>query len=174
MRTYYIFFSLLLIVICSAKAQKFSSYEKSFETTMYSKALNDSVSLEITLPKEIKNQTGTEYPIIYLLDRQLYNNYKYNLYTIDYLSTSQWMPMTVIVGITFSQKNRASWTVPNESGGQADDLILFIEKELNNQLKKKYPVSNFNLLIGHSRTAIFSSYALSKKPEFFKVFVSFS
>lgn len=167
MRTYYIFFSLLLIVIYSAKAQKFSSYEKSFETTMYSKALNDSVSLEITLPKEIKNQTGAEYPIIYLLDRQLYNNYKYNLYTIDYLSTSQWMPMTVIVGITFSQKNRASWTVPNESGGQADDLILFIEKELNNQLKKKYPVSNFNLLIGHSRTAIFSSYALSKKPEFF-------
>lgn len=166
MRTYCIFF-LLLIVTCSAKAQEFSSYEKPIETSLYSEALNDSVSLEITLPKELKNQTNTEYPVIYLLDKQLYNNYKYNLYTIDYLSTLQWMPNAIIVGITFSQKNRTSWTVPNESGGKADDLILFIEKELNNELKKKYPVSNFNLLIGHSRTAIFSSYALSKNPEFF-------
>lgn len=166
MRTYYIFF-LLLIFTCSAKAQEFSSYEKSIDISLYSEALNDSVNLEITLPKELKNQTNTEYPIIYLLDKQLSNNYKYNLNTIDYLTTLQWMPNAIIVGITFPWKNRTSWTVPNESGGKADDLILFIEKELNNELKKKYPVSNFNLLIGHSRTAIFSSYALSKKPEFF-------
>lgn len=166
MRTYCIFF-LLLIVTCSTKAQEFSSYEKPIETSLYSQALNDSVSLEITLPKELKNQTGKEYPIIYLLDRQLSNNYKYNLYTIDYLSTLQWMPNAIVIGITFSNKNRNSWTVPNASGGKADNLILFIENELNNELREKYPISNFNLLIGHSRTAIFSSYALSKSPEFF-------
>ena len=34
-------------------------------------------------------------------------------------------------------------------------------------MKKNYSISNFNLLIGHSRTAIFSSYALSKSPDFF-------
>lgn len=166
MTKYYIFF-LLLIVSCTVKAQEFSSYEKPIEISLYSKALNDTVSLEITLPKELQNQTSTAYPIIYLLDRQLYENYKYNLFTIDYLSTLQWMPKAIVVGITFSRKNRTSWTVPNESGGKADDLILFIEKELKNELKKKYPVANFNLLIGHSRTAIFSSYALSKNPEFF-------
>ncbi|PWK20968.1 alpha/beta hydrolase-fold protein [Xanthomarina spongicola] len=166
MRTYCIFF-LLLIVTCSTKAQEFSSYEKPIETSLYSQALNDSVSLEITLPKELKNQTGKEYPIIYLLDRQLSNNYKYNLYAIDYLSTLQWMPNAIVIGITFSNKNRNSWTVPNASGGKADNLILFIENELNNELREKYPISNFNLLIGHSRTAIFSSYALSKSPEFF-------
>jgi tetratricopeptide (TPR) repeat protein len=77
------------------------------------------------------------------------------------------MPDAIIVGITFPWKNRNSWTNPNMSGGQADDLILFLEKELSNELKKKYPISNFHLLIGHSRTAIFSSYALSKSPDFF-------
>ena len=166
MRTYYIFF-LILIVTCSAKAQEFSSYEKPIETSLYSKALNSFVSLEITLPKELKDQTNIEYPVIYLLDRQLHSNYKYNLYTIDYLSTLQWMPKAIVVGITFSPENRTSWTVPNESGGKADDLIQFIKNELNNELKNKYPVANFNLLIGHSRTTIFSSYALSKNPEFF-------
>jgi predicted alpha/beta superfamily hydrolase len=134
---------------------------------LYSESLKDSVSLEITLPKELKNQTNTKYPIIYLLDKQLYQNYTYNLNTIDYLSSLQWIPKAIVVGITFTRKNRTSWTVPNESGGKADDLIQFIEKELNNELKKKYPISDFNLLIGHSRTAIFSSYALSKKPDFF-------
>jgi enterochelin esterase-like enzyme len=166
MRTPFIFF-LLLIITCYAKAQEFTSYENPLKTSLYSEALKDSVSLEITLPKELKNQTNTEYPIIYLLDKQLCNNYKYNLYTIDYLSTLQWMPNAIIVGITFPGNNRTSWTVPNVSGGKADDLILFIQKELNSELSKKYPISDFNLLIGHSRTAIFSSYALSKSPDFF-------
>ncbi len=166
MRTYYLFFSLLTITFC-AQAQEFSSYERPIKTNMYSEALNDSISLEITLPKQLKNNTSAEYPIIYLLDKQLQSNYKYNLYTIDYLSTLQWMPKAIIVGITFSWKNRNSWTNPNMNGGQADDLIQFIEQELNNELKKKYPISDFNLLIGHSRTAIFSSYALSKSPDFF-------
>jgi enterochelin esterase-like enzyme len=166
MRTYCIII-LLLIIRPTAKAQVFSSYQKPIEISLYSEALNDSVYLEIILPQELKNQTSAKYPIIYLLDKQLENNYRYNLNTIDYLSTLQWMPKAIIVGIAFSQKNRASWTFPNESGGQADDLILFIEKDLNNELKKKYPISTFNLLIGHSRTAIFSSYALSKSPDFF-------
>jgi predicted alpha/beta superfamily hydrolase len=166
MRTNYIFF-LLLIITSSTKAQEFSSYEKSVETSLYSEALNDSIGIEITLPKNLKNETKAEYPIIYLLDKQLQGNYRYNLYTIDYLSTLRWMPDAIIVGITFPWKNRNSWTNPNMSGGQADDLILFLEKELSNELKKKYPISNFHLLIGHSRTAIFSSYALSKSPDFF-------
>lgn len=166
MRAYCIL-SFLLIATYSTMGQAFSSYEKPIATNLYSDALNDSVNLEIIVPKELKQQTNTAYPIVYLLDKQLYNNYKYNLYTIDYLSSLQWMPNAIIVGITFPWKNRTSWTVPNASGGKADDLILFIEKELNHELKSKYPISDFNLLIGHSRTAIFSSYALSKKPDFF-------
>ena len=110
--------NLLLIITYSARAQEFSSYEQPFIKNMFSKALNDSVSLEITLPKELYSQTGKEYPIVYLLDRQLTNNYKYNLYTIDYLSTLNWIPDVIVVGIPFSNKNRNSWTTPNKSGIQ--------------------------------------------------------
>jgi enterochelin esterase-like enzyme len=166
MRTCCLFF-VLLIALSSAKAQEFSSYEKPTAISLFSEALNDSVYLEITLPKELKHQTNTKYPIIYLLDKQLHNNYKYNLYTIDYLSTLHWMPKAIVVGVTFSYQNRTSWTVPNASGGKADDLIKFIEEELNKVLQEKYPISSFNLLVGHSRTAIFSSYALSKSSDFF-------
>lgn len=173
MRTYCIFF-LLLILTCSVKAQEFSSYDKPIETSLYSEALKDSVSIEIVLPKDLRVQTSTEYPVIYLLDRQLRNNYKYNLYTIDYLSTLQSMPEAIVIGVTFNRTNRIPWTLPNASGGKADDLISFLTNELNNELKNSYPISKFNLLIGHSRTAIFSSYALSKRPDFFNATIASS
>ncbi|NRB84669.1 MAG: hypothetical protein HRU49_13020 [Winogradskyella sp.] len=166
MRTYYIFF-FLIIVKYSAIAQEYSSYEQPFQSNLYSETLKDSVNLEIILPRGIKNNTDIEYPIIYLLDKQNQNNYKYNLNTIDYLTSLQWMPEAIIVGITFPWNKRNTWTNPNILGGKADDFIIFLEKELNNELKSNYPISNFNLLIGHSRTAIFSSYALSKSPVFF-------
>ncbi len=166
MRKHYILFFVLLLT-SAVNAQEFSSYNKPIATQIYSEALKDTVSIEITLPKSLAKQTNTAYPILYLLDRQLQNNYAYNLYTIDYLSTLQWMPEAIVIGISFPWKNRNSWTNPNITGGQADDFIQFLEKELNNELKKNYLIADFNLLIGHSRTAIFSSYALTKSPDFF-------
>lgn len=166
MKSYCIYF-LLFLATCSLKAQELAAYEKPIEMSLYSEILKDTVSLEITIPKEQIHEIHTVYPVIYLLDRQLQSNYRYNLNTIDYLSSLNWMPKAVVVGITFPFKNRTSWTNPNATGGQADDLMLFIENDLHDELKEQYPIANFNLLIGHSRTAIFSSYALSKRPEFF-------
>ena len=172
MRIYFLF--TLFLFVTSSWAQSFSSYDKPIERIFYSETLKDSVSLEIILPKGLKTQTSTEYPVIYLLDRQLRNNYKYNLHTIDYLSTLQNMPKAIIIGITFNRTNRISWTLPNSSDGKADDLIYFLTSELNDELKTSYPISKFNLLIGHSRTAIFSSYALSKRPDFFNATIASS
>ncbi len=154
------------------QAQAFHSYEKPFKKVLFSSDLQDSVHLEITLPKELGNQPEVEYPVIYLLDKQLRNNYTYNLQTIDYLSTLQRMPESIVVGISFDRKNRNPWTIPNASGGKADELISFLAGELNDALKADYPIAQFNLLIGHSRTAIFSSYALSKRFDFFNAIVA--
>lgn len=166
MKKYLLFSVIVLNSFCSL-TQDLSSYEKPIQLSLYSISLRDSVQLEIILPKRYTNQPITEYPVIYLLDNQLESNYKYNLHTIDYLTTLNWIPNAIVIGIGFPWKVRNQWTNPNKTGGKADDLIEFLSKELNDELKNKYPTSNFNLLIGHSRTAIFSSYALSKKSEFF-------
>ena len=166
MRIHLLFISFLIFTF-SLQAQNYTSYENSIKKNFFSKTLKDSVHIELTIPKELKTQTNTSYPVIYLLDKQLINNYIYNLHTIDYLSSLDAMPKAIVVGITFNQKNRNSWTLPNASGGQADDMISFITDELNLELKNNYPISKFNLLIGHSRTAIFASYALSKRFDFF-------
>lgn len=162
------FLLLLLFLTCwSLKAQNWTSYQPSISKKVYSTSMDDSMLIEITVPKEIENTADSNLPIIYLLDMQLANNYKYNINTIDYLSSLQWMPKSIIVGVSFNPYKRTKWTVPNATGGKADDMISFISEEIYTDLSNKYPVSNFNLLVGHSRTAILSSYALSKKPEFF-------
>jgi len=131
----------LLIFTSTTFSQDFSSYDNSFKKTIFSQYLKDSVHLEITVPHELKeSQHPNNFPVIYLLDSQLKSNYKYNLQTIDYLNSLESMPHTIIVGITFSRHNRGPWTVPNASGGKADDLIDFITDELNQELKNLYPI----------------------------------
>lgn len=162
-----ILLSITLLTSLFSQGQDYFSYEKPIEQKIYSKVLKDSVAIEITIPKNTSTKNANTYPVIYLLDKQLEVNYKYNLNTIDYLTTMNNIPKSIVVGITFNNKNRNSWTKPNKKGGQADDLIFFISNELQKFLKSKYSISSFNLLIGHSRTAIFSSYALSKEFDFF-------
>lgn len=166
--------SLFLALASLGLAQELVSYNAPIKKSYYSQSLDDSVHIELVLPKNLGQQINVEYPVIYLLDKQLKINYGYNLHTIDYLSTLQSIPKSILVGISFSHKNRSSWTTPNKSGGKGDDLIRFITDQLNEEIKKDYPISKFNLLIGHSRTAIFSSYALSKRPDFFNGIIASS
>lgn len=158
---------LLLFHCFSMRSQSNETLSTPVKSVFYSTYLNDSVSVEIILPKEYKTTKRISYPVFYLLDKQNTLNYNYNLHTIDYLNSFGSIPQAIIIGISFDSEKRATWTTPNVSEGKADDLINFITKELDAELKKEYRISDFKLLIGHSRTAIFSIYALSKKPTFF-------
>lgn len=161
------FIPILLIVFSFVgQSQEFMSYKTAIEKSIFSNSLNDSVEIEISFPEGISGSEGISYPVIYLLDKQSEINFRYNLRTIDYLTTMGAMPKSIVVGILFNWHNRDKWTNPNASGGRADDLITFLTEELQEELKI-YSPSSFNLLVGHSRTAIFSSYALSKRPDFF-------
>jgi predicted alpha/beta superfamily hydrolase len=148
-------------------SQQRTSYQKPIQKAVYSTVLKDTVNLEIIIPKGLKLSNYTDYPVIYLFDRQNGINYDYNLHTIEYLTSVSAMPRSIIIGISLDNRVRGKWTNPNISGGKADDFIRFLTEEFYPVLKEDYPVSSFNLMIGHSRTAIFSSYALSKKYDFF-------
>lgn len=161
-------------IVVSAFSQQQSTFDEPEIRTTYSKALDDSVNISLHIPSEIHHSSGLVYPVIYLLDRQNDINYHYNLHTIDYLSMLGALPAAVVVGIEFPNRQRWPWTNPNTNGGKADDLITFLAEELNPVLKKDYPIADYNLLIGHSRTAIFSLYALSVRPDFFNSVVASS
>jgi len=169
--------SLIFCLLCtfvSISAQTQSAFEKPQSQTLYSDALKDSVKISLHIPSEIHQSNGMVYPVIYLLDKQNDINYDYNLHTIDYLTMLSAMPAGVVVGIEFPLKHRGPWTNPNATNGKADDFIAFLVDELQPMLKKSLPIADYNLLIGHSRTAIFSLYALSVRPDFFNSVIASS
>ena len=54
-----------------------------------------------------------------------------------------------------------------EENGEAAIFSKFIEKELIPSIEKKYPVTNYRTLIGHSYGGLFTLYMLLNKPQLF-------
>lgn len=159
-------FLVLLSTITGALAQQ-TIFEPPLEMKIFSTALQDSVGIEIHVPKDIALSEGIQFPVIYVLDKQNDINYDYNIHTIDYMTMLSAIPSVIAVGIEFDFHQRGPWTNPNATGGKADDFVSFLTDELQPGLQEKYPVADYNLLIGHSRTAISALYALSARPDFF-------
>jgi enterochelin esterase-like enzyme len=146
-------------------AQNYFGYQKPIEKSLYSAKLADTVHYEILLPKTVTLSSTIKYPLIIVFDRQNQIGYTHTLNTIDYLTAHSSMPDAIIIGISLDDKQRNKWTLPHyKPNGKADDFLEFILDELK-EANKDLPTNEFTLLIGHSRTAIFSSYALSKAPE---------
>lgn len=132
---------------------------------MYVTGIKDSLRMEVFLPREAELAPDRKYPVIFLFDRQNRSNYLYNLQTIDYLTGFANMPPAVLVGIGFPSEVRTKWTLPNNAKGKADSLLAYLFGPFRKQLGKICKLAEFNLLMGHSRTAMLSSYALAAFPD---------
>ncbi len=146
-------------------AQNYFRYERPVEKFLYSEKLADTVNYDILLPKTLPFSPTIRYPLIIVFDKQNQIGYTHTLNTIDYLTATSSMPDAIIIGISLVGKQRNLWTQPNyNKNGKADDFLQFILTDLKNA-HGNLPLNDFKLFIGHSRTAIFSSYALTKEPE---------
>jgi predicted alpha/beta superfamily hydrolase len=154
----------ILFINSISYSQTLSQYRPGRNERVYVTALKDTVHLEVYIPREAELAPERRFPVIYLFDLQNRINYLYNLQTIDYLSSFGNMPAAVLVGVDFPGAVRTRWTLPNTGNGKADSLLAFLFGSYRKQLEKSCKLSGFNVLIGHSRTAMFSSYALAAFP----------
>jgi hypothetical protein len=156
----YVFF----LFSISTNAQVYSHYRPSISYHVYVPGINDSLHLELFIPREAELAPARPYPVIYLFDSQNRNNYQYNLQTIDYLTGFGNMPPAVLVGVAFPAGVRTPWTIPSSQKGKADSLLTYLLGPFREKLSSYCQLTDFNLLIGHSRTAMLSSYALAAFP----------
>lgn len=166
-RTGFIFICLTtaLLYTNTIGAQPLQQYRLLRAQKVYIAGMNDSLQLEIRVPLEAELTTRRAYPVIFLFDKQNKHNYLYNLQTIDYLTGFSNMPPAVLVGVEFPAIVRTKWTLPNNAKGKADSLLAYLLGNFRKQLEKDCSLLPFNLLIGHSRTAMLSSYALAAFPD---------
>jgi hypothetical protein len=158
-----------LICLLTATAQEMAYYQPPIKLSVPSSALKDTETVELILPRmlDVSRDRNISYPVIFVFDKQNSSIYKNTLQTIDYLTAMMQMPHCIIVGISYADNiSRSKRTLPGyrSKGGQADDALSFLLDELYPLLVKSYKAANFKLFIGHSRTAIFSGYAISKRP----------
>lgn len=164
-RIYPVIVLLFSLLFLSVDAQMLQQYRNGKAWRVYSAGIKDSLKLEVFIPREAEFAPDRSFPVIFLFDSQNSINYRYNLQTIDYLTSLANMPAAVLVGVEFPGGVRNKWTVPVTQNGMADSLLGFLFGPVRSKLTSFCKLSAFNILVGHSRTAMLSSYSLAAFPE---------
>ena len=157
-------------------AQDYERYHPTLDTVVESKFLGYNKTISITLPREAAAGSNQSYPLILIFDQQNQRSFNYMLQTIDYLTSNEQMPASVVVGITSSMEKRyaeTQWPI-SDSAGIAHKNDDFIFKELIPLMKSAYYAGDFLLLTGHSRYGFFTSALLAKHPDAVDAVISIS
>lgn len=176
MTKYFTFFTLLILIIsCNQNNDKkvqTNVVEKKTEIRFYSKSISDSLSLFVNLPNDYNPRQKEKYPVVYLLDANLYFDIVATV--INKYSEVGLAPSVILVGIGYkdfptmdSLRNR-DYTYPVAipeyqmaiSGG-ADKFLNCINNELIPFIDKGYNTDTLKrVLAGHSLGGYFVAYAL--------------
>jgi len=146
-----------------------------------SKILNESRILNVYLPNGYSNDSLKEYPVIYLLDGSIDEDFIHISGLVQFGSFS-WIniiPESIVVGISNVDRKR-DFTFPTKNKkdkeefpttGRSEDFIKFIERELQPFIDKKYKTDSIKTLIGQSLGGLLATEILFKNPDLFDNYI---
>jgi predicted alpha/beta superfamily hydrolase len=167
---------LLLLNSCDSSVDKKVDTDKKITidspTKFYSKTVSDTFSILVSLPAEYDSKKNIKYPVVYLLDANLY--FDIVTATLKKYAEVGMLPPAVLVGIgykdlqTMDSLRSRDFTYPAaipeyemSVSGKADKFLSFINTELVPDIDTKYSVDkNSRVLVGHSLGGYFTVYAL--------------
>ncbi len=123
------------------------------------------------------------YPVLYMTDGD--RHIGHTGATIEFLSRNGRMSELIVVGITNTDRTRdlspthvkttnpdGNLQFPTSGGG--DKFLKFIETELIPDIEKRYRVSPYRILAGHSLGGLFVVHAMLSRPELFNSYIAVS
>ncbi|HEY7640206.1 MAG TPA: alpha/beta hydrolase-fold protein [Steroidobacteraceae bacterium] len=124
--------------------------------------------------------TDQRYPVIVLLDGEA--NIQHVSATADFLANNGRAMQMLVVGIENIDRQRdftppitnAAFDRPEGNVGGAEQFLSFIAEELLPAIDRTFRTRPTRILIGHSYGGLFASYALLKRSELFKAYISIS
>lgn len=153
-------FTLFFILFTSTLfAQNYERYKKLKDTTLISKNLGIKKKVSITVPIEWQDGIKNDFPLIIVFDKQNKRSHNYIINTIDYLTSTEQMPSSIIISVESEQRYRYNETQYkiSDANGLALENENFIFEELIPLAEKDYKASKFRILIGHSRYGYFTT-----------------
>lgn len=151
---------------------------------LYSKELGEKRVLNIYLPEGYNTQDSVVYPVTYLLDGSVDEDFIHvaGLYQFNSFEWINRAPKSIVVGIATVDRRR-DYTLPTTvsddkkkfpTSGHSDKFIAFIEKELQPFIEKKYKTSKTRTIIGQSLGGLLATEILLKKPTLFNKYIIIS
>lgn len=149
--------------------------------TLESKILNESRTINIYLPNSYHPDSTKQYPVIYLLDGSVDEDFIHVVGNVQFCSFS-WIniiPETIVVGIGNIDRKR-DFTYPSKleldrkefpTSGKSSYFIEFISKELRPVIHENYNCTNESTLIGQSLGGLLATQILFEKPELFENYI---
>ena len=148
---------------------------------MHSGILNEKRILNIYFPEGYNKTDTLEYPVIYLLDGSIDEDFIHIAGLVQF-NSFEWInqvPKSIVVGIATVDRRR-DFTFPTtiaedkeaySTSGQSAKFISFLETELLPYLHQKYGASNSATLIGQSLGGLLATEILVKKPALFNRYI---
>lgn len=146
-----------------------------------SKILEENRKFNIYLPNGYSNDSLKTYPVIYLLDGSIDEDFIHISGLVQFGSFSwiNMIPESIVVGISNIDRKR-DFTFPTTNKkdkidfpttGESEKFINFIEKELQPLIEEKYNIDSIKTLIGQSLGGLLATEILFKKPELFDNYI---
>jgi uncharacterized protein len=166
---------LLCLISYRTPAQDTQSILTNERLTLHSNVLKEDREILVRLPDGYVRTQNT-YPVVYMLDG---HTPRINLMTgtIQNLVQSDQAPEMILVSIPNTDRQRdmtPSVIAGQAGGGGADNFLKFIETELIPAIEKKYRVQPYRILVGHSLSGLFATYAFLSRPQVFNAYLAAS
>ena len=143
--------------------------------TFKSKILSEERVLNIYLPEGYKPQDTLKYPVIYVLDGSINEDFLHVVGLTQFFNLQYTMPNTIVVGIANVDRKR-DFTFPTTdkalkrdypTTGGSTKFIEFLDREVLAYMSKNYNVNGTKMLIGQSLGGLLATEILLKRMELF-------
>ncbi|MEZ6092968.1 MAG: alpha/beta hydrolase-fold protein [Pirellulaceae bacterium] len=155
---------------------------ESIELKIDSKVLGEQRVINIALPKSYSESGETKYPVLYMPDGGLQEDFPHIVYSIQQLIDEGSIPEMIVVGIENTDRKR-DLTGPSTdaedlkllpTGGSSQNFRTFIADELIPEMESKYRCSDVRTVIGESLAGLFVVETALRQPALFNNYVAVS
>src|SRR6185295_11339504 len=172
----------VLVVLALVSSSAFAQAGTVSRLTIKSKVMGEDRLILVRTPVGYETNKQS-YPVVYMTDGDQHIGHTSS--TVEFLARNGRMSEMIVVGIPNTDRTRdLSPTKPKQEGatgapqfptaGGADNFLKFIETELIPEVEKRYRVTPFRMLAGHSLGGLFAVHAMLTKPDLFRSYVAVS
>ncbi|POS01873.1 alpha/beta hydrolase [Flavobacterium croceum] len=164
---------LLLVALCFFG----EGFSQKIMDSIYSKKLNATRDISITLPSSYKKDKNKAYPVLIVLD----GDYMQSAFDGALRYSNYWddLPELIVVGVYQNQKDERyeDSEIDEVTGlphGKGAQFFEFLGGELLPYIESKYKTLPFRIIAGHDVTAAFSNFYLYKDNPIFNAYINIS